>query len=77
MLFVYFSVTLLESLKANETEIECGDFPKSHLFPGLSLASLFGCVTVCAVFSNKLAFFLSFETTPDYCKCIPLGTKGI
>lgn len=53
-------------------------FPQNNSYPSLLLGqSVDGCVTLWALFDNKLAFFLSFKTTPDYFKCIPPGTKRI
>ena len=64
-----FSIAFpLESLKARK---RC---PCPSLSPGRSVD---GCVTTCALSGNKLAFFCCFNTTPDYFKCIPLGTKRI
>ena len=65
-----FLLLLLWSLSKLEQ-----DFFRMTPVPACLLANLLTAVTVCALFGNKLAFFFSFKTTPDYFKCILLGTK--
>lgn len=70
-LFTFSIAFFLESIKAR-------DFLKMTPIPACLLGqSVDGCVTLWALFDNKLAFFLSFKTAPDYFKCIPPGTKRI